>query len=125
MVIVNKTYSNNLKKKLCTDICCNGNSTIKTAEANGVPLKTLEKWVTAFYKNPQCFDGVDSYQNSNFKIINPPSPISAYDDLDIDQLKTQLMKKDIEIARLKKGYSVEGGGMEKKVFVSLSTKNMK
>jgi hypothetical protein len=35
------------------------------------------------------------------------------------------MKKDIEIARLKKAYTVEGGGTEKKVFVSFSKKNMK
>ena len=35
------------------------------------------------------------------------------------------MKKDIEIARLKKGYLAKEGGMEEKVFVTLSKKNMK
>lgn len=42
-----------------------------------------------------------------------------------EELKKHLMKKDIEIARLKKGYLAEGGGTEKKVFVSFSKKNTK
>ena len=35
------------------------------------------------------------------------------------------MKKDIEIARLKKGYLVKEGGMEQKVFVTFSKKEYK
>ncbi len=35
------------------------------------------------------------------------------------------MKKDIEIARFKKGYFVKEGGMEQKVFGTFSKKNMK
>ena len=31
-------------------------STIKTAEQFDVPLKTLEKWITAFNKDNKCFD---------------------------------------------------------------------
>ena len=41
------------------------------------------------------------------------------------ELKNIIMKKDIEIARLKKTYTVKGGGTEKKVFVTFSKKNMK
>ena len=44
-------YNIELKKKLCYNICINGDSTIKTAEEFNVPLKTLEKWITAFNKN--------------------------------------------------------------------------
>ena len=64
-------------------------------------------------------------KESDFKIIDLPSFDSSYDDLSVDDLKRQLMKKDIEIARLKKGYLVKEGGMEEKVFVTLSKKNMK
>lgn len=120
---MNTQYTIELKRKLCIDICLNGKSTIKTAEEYNVPLKTLEKWITAFNKDNHCFD--PRIEESDFKPIDLPSFDSSYDDLSMDDLKKQLMKKDIEIARLKKGYLVKEGGMEEKVFVTLSKKNMK
>ena len=42
-----------------------------------------------------------------------------------EELELELMKKDIEIARLKKGYIVKGGGTGRKVFVTFSKKNTK
>lgn len=120
---MNTQYTIELKRKLCTDICINGKSTIKTAEEYNVPLKTLEKWITAFNKDNHCFD--PRIEESDFKTVDLPSFDSSYNDLSIDDLKKQLMKKDIEIARLKKGYLVKEGGMEEKVFVTLSKKNMK
>ena len=120
---MNTQYTIELKRKLCTDICFNGKSTIKTAEEYNVPLKTLEKWITAFNKDNHCFD--PRIEESDFKAIDFPTSNSSYDDLSVDDLKKQLMKKDIEIARLKKGYLVKEGGMEEKVFVTLSKKNTK
>lgn len=52
-------YNINLKEKICTDICINGKPTIKTAEEYNIPLKTLEKWITAFNKDNHCFDSVN------------------------------------------------------------------
>ena len=43
---------------------------------------------------------------------------------EIDKLKNELMKKEIEIARLKKGYMVKGVGAEKE-FVTTFDKNIK
>lgn len=43
---------------------------------------------------------------------------------EIDKLKKELMKKEIEIARLKKGYMVKGVGAEKE-FVTTFDKNTK
>lgn len=123
MCFMNTQYTIELKRKLCIDICFNGKSTIKTAEEYNIPLKTLEKWITAFNKDNHCFD--PKIEESVFKPIDLPSSDSSYDDLSIDDLKKQLMKKDIEIARLKKGYLVKEGGTEEKVFVTLSKKNMK
>lgn len=123
MCFMNTQYTIELKRKLCIDICINGKSTIKTAEEYNVPLKTLEKWITAFNKDNHCFD--PRIEESDFKIVDSPTFDSSYDNLSIDNLKKQLMKKDIEIARLKKGYLVKEGGMEEKVFVTLSKKNMK
>ena len=122
--IVNMHYNIELKKKLCELICLNNASTIKTAEEYNVPLKTLEKWITVFNKDNHCFDSKVDVVN-DFKIINNSRPEDDYDDLSPDDFKTILMKKDIEIARLKKGYLVKEGGMGKKVFVTFSKKNTK
>lgn len=122
-VFMNMHYSIDLKKKLCERICIHGDSTIRTADEYNIPLKTLEKWITAFNKDKHCFDPKTEIIN-DFKLINHSNNVS-YDDLSNDELKKELMKKDIEIARLKKGYLVKEGGMENKVFVTLSKKNTK
>lgn len=122
-VFMTMHYNIELKKKLCEDICINGKSTLKIANEYNIPIKTLEKWITAFNKDNHCFDSKIEIIN-DFKIVNKPND-SYYDDLSFDELKKQLMKKDIEIARLKKGYIVKEDGMEQKVFVTFSKKNMK
>lgn len=121
---MNMHYSTELKKKLCEDICLHHASTINTAKEYNIPIKTLEKWITAFNKDNHCFDPKVNFVN-DFKLINNPSTDPNYDDLSNDELKKILMKKDIEIARLKKGYLVKEGGMGEKVFITFSKKNMK
>ena len=121
---MNMHYNIELKKKLCEVICLNHDSTLKTAEEYNVPIKTLEKWITAFNKDNHCFDPKVEVIN-DFKIIDDNLSSTNFDDLSIDELKTLLMKKDIEIARLKKNYLVKEGGTENKVFITFSKKNMK
>ena len=116
-------YNRELKKQLCENICINGNSTLKTANEYGIPIKTLEKWITAFNKDNHCFDPIIEVVN-DFKPFNNIKVID-YNDLSNEDLKKELMKKDIEIARLKKGYIVKEGGMGRKVFVTFSKKNTK
>lgn len=116
-------YNRELKKKLCENICINHSSTLKTADEYNIPIKTLEKWVTAFYKDNHCFDPIIETTN-DFKLVDKAED-TDYSNLTNEELKTIIMKKDIEIARLKKAYMVKGGGMEKKVFVTFSKKNMK
>ena len=121
---MNMYYSSNLKKKLCEDICIHHASTIKTANEYNIPLKTLEKWITAFNKDNHCFDPKVRVVN-DFKLLNVSPSNPNYDELSNDELKKILMKKDIEIARLKKGYMVKGGGTEEKVFITFSKMNTK
>lgn len=116
-------YKNNFKKKLCKEVCIYKKSTSKTADTYGVPLKTLEKWITAFNKNPNCFDSDNPIDS--FEMITPLGSEKDYNDMSYEELKKQLMKKDIEIARLKKGYLVKEGGMGEKVFTTFSKKNTK
>ena len=47
-----------------------------------------------------------------------------YEGMSKDELIQQIMLKDIEVARAKKGYEVKGAGI-KKEYVSLSKKNTK
>ena len=112
-------YSRELKKKLCEGICLNGLSTLKTANEYNIPIKTLEKWITAFNKDNHCFDSIIETVN-DFKMINNSNDLD-YENLDKDELKNIIMKKDIEIARLKKGYEVKGDGS----VIHYSSKNIK
>ena len=116
-------YNRELKKKLCEGICLNGLPTLKTANEYNIPIKTLEKWITAFNKDNHCFDSIIETVN-DFKTINDSSKLD-YNDLDTNELKVVIMKKDIEIARLKKAYTVKGGGTERKVYITFSKKNTK
>ncbi len=116
-------YNRELKKKLCENICINHSSTLKTANEYNIPIKTLEKWVTAFNKDNHCFDPVIEVVN-DFKLVDNIED-TDYSNLTSDELKTIIMKKDIEIARLKKAYMVKGGGTARKVFVTFSKKNTK
>lgn len=116
-------YSRELKKKLCEGICLNGLSTLKTANEYNIPIKTLEKWITAFNKDNHCFDLIIETVN-DFKMINNSNNLD-YENLDKDELKNIIMKKDIEIARFKKAYIVKEGGTEKKVYITFSKKNTK
>lgn len=43
----------------------------------------------------------------------PPEPAPDYSAMSKDELITVIMKKEIEVARAKKGYSVKGGGRTK------------
>lgn len=51
-MIMNKKYSNDLKSMIVNFICVERRSTFKTAEQFDIPLKTVEKWVTAYNKDP-------------------------------------------------------------------------
>lgn len=121
---MNTHYSTELKKKLCEDICIHKSSTIKTANEYNIPLKTLEKWITSYNKDNHCFDPKVEFVN-DFKLVNDFSDEPNYDDLSNSEFKELLMKKDIEIARLKKGYLVKEGGMGEKVFITFSKMNTK
>ena len=116
-------YNRELKKRICESICINRASTLKTANEVNIPIKTLEKWITAYNKDNHCFDPIIESIN-DFKFVND-TDVSNYNDLSNEELKKEIMKKDIEIARLKKGYMVKEGGMERKVFVTFSKKNTK
>ncbi len=76
---------NNFKSMLVNLIVNEKQSTIKTAKQFDIPLKTLEKWITAYNKDNKVFD-------ANYKI---QAQI-------IDDLKKQVSRLQKDNERLKK-----------------------
>lgn len=112
-------YTRELKKKLCDGICLNGWSTLKTANEYKVPIKTLEKWTTAYNKDNHCFDPIIETV-TDFRFIKDSDNLN-YVDLSNDELKDIIMKKDIN----KKSLYRERRWYGKKVYITFSKKNTK
>lgn len=51
-----RKYSNDFKSMIVNLIVNEKHSTIKTAQQFDVPLKTLEKWITAYNKDSNVFN---------------------------------------------------------------------
>lgn len=49
-------YSNDFKKMAVELVVIGKDSTSKTADNLNIPLKTFEKWITAYNKNNKVFD---------------------------------------------------------------------
>lgn len=64
--MANTYYSNEFKKMALDLIKISKQSTIKTAKDLNIPLKTLEKWITAYNKNNKIFDS--DYMNPQQEI---------------------------------------------------------
>lgn len=101
-------YPNILKDEVCTMICDNGASTTYVADLYNIPLKTIEKWVTAYNKNPQHYKQKASF----YRPANKESGSKKkYADMNKEELRVELMRRDVELERIKKGYTVrESGG---------------
>lgn len=116
------TYSNSLKKEMCILVCDEKQSTIGIAAKYNVPLKTFEKWITAYYKDSTVYDETKPVKFRNS--AKPYESMPDYDSMTNEELLHEIMKRDIEIARLKKGYSVKGSGT-KREYTTYSIKNTK
>ena len=62
-----RKYERNFKSMIINLIVNEKHSTIKTAEQFNIPLKTLEKWITAYNKDNNVFN---SDYKSQAQIIN-------------------------------------------------------
>ena len=104
------------KEKLVLEYLNSKEGYRRIAENNDVYPSIFLKWIKLYRE--QGIDGLKSKQGKtgigkgNFKRS------------EIEQLKEELLKKDIEIARLKKGYNVKGVGQEKE-FITTFNKNIK
>jgi len=54
--MANSYYSNEFKKMATELVIISRESTMDTAKKLNIPLKTFEKWITAYNKNNKVFD---------------------------------------------------------------------
>lgn len=65
-----RKYDLNFKNTVVDLIVNHDHSTIKTAQEFNIPLKTLEKWITAFNKNNKVFDVDDFSPQAEINKLN-------------------------------------------------------
>ena len=91
----------------------------EVAKAHGVSKRLLEVWVGKYLKN-----GIEGLSSKSGKGSNGNKGKYDRHPSEVDKLKKELLKKEIEIERLKKGYQVKGGG-DQKEYVTIFDVNTK
>ena len=92
------------------------------AKSRGIAMTPFKSWVHLYEK-----DGIEGLKSKTGKCGsgNPYAALYRKKNLtEIEQLKLELAKKEVECERLKKGYSVKGVGRRKE-YVTISKKNSK
>ncbi|MBQ6221657.1 MAG: transposase [Solobacterium sp.] len=89
------------------------------AKAHGIAETLFHRWIEKYQK-----DGIEGLRSKTGKQPKPNAGKYDHHPSEIDRLKRELLKKEIEIERLKKGYQVKGGGAQKE-FVTTFDVNAK
>ena len=98
----------------------NGENIAELVREYQIGHKIIYKWLKKYEENG--IDGLKS-NTGKHKSLNAGLHLKKPKNK-IEELELEIMKKDIEIARLKKGYIVKGVGAEKE-FVTILDKNTK
>ena len=107
------------KEKIILD-CLNGNISVKgAAESNNISRRLLINWIN-IYK----IDGLKGLKSKTGKQRKLGVKKNKKNKSKIEILEEKLLKKEIEIMRLKKGYQVKGVG-EQKEYVTTFDMNTK
>ena len=108
------------KEKIVKDLLSGKLSWAQTYKKYNLSQSTLSKWKYAYLEK-----GLEGLVSQTGKHKNPNSGLHLRKTKNkIEELELEIMKKDIEIARLKKGYNVKGVGQEKE-FITTFNKNTK
>lgn len=100
----------------------NGESVIKLAKEIETDRRIIYVWVRKYEK--EGLEGLKSKTGKASKHHNHMGIYLRKPKNKIEELELEIMKKDIEIARLKKGYMVKGVGAEKE-YITTFNKNTK
>ena len=116
----NKIMRTTKEKEKIVKRYLNGESATKLAKEIESTGKVIREWTRKYEKS-----GIDGLKSKTGKHKNHVAGLYFRKPKSkIEELELELMKKEIEIARLKKGYMVKGVGAEKE-FVTTFDKNMK
>lgn len=103
--------------------CINENIPYRTlAKELGIHHERIRSWVIKYQK-----DGIDGLKSKTGKCGsgNPYAALHTKKNLtEVERLRLELAKKEVECERLKKGYLVKGVG-QRKEYVTISKKNSK
>ena len=98
----------------------NGESATSLTTKYNLSNKLIYRWIDKYQSNGIKGLISNTGKHNNFNAgLHLRKPKNK-----IEQLELEIMKKDIEIARLKKGYIVKGGG-DQKEYVTTLDKNIK
>ena len=108
------------KEKIVKDLLAGKLGWNQTWKKYNISQSTLSKWKYNYIEK-----GIEGLKSNSGKHKSPNSGLHLRKPKNkIEELELEILKKDIEIARLKKGYMVKGVGAEKE-FVTTFDKNIK
>ena len=110
------------EKEVIVNRYFNGESITKLANEYEIGKRQIYHWINKYQENG--IEGLKSNTGKSTKYHNHMGLHLRKPKNKIEELELEIMKKDIEIARLKKGYNVKGVGQEKE-FVTTFNKNTK
>ena len=84
-----RSYSRDFKNMITHFIVVDKHSTLKTAQQFDIPLKTLEKWITAYNKDPNVFN--ENYLSKEQQILELKKEISKL------KKENDILKKTISL----------------------------
>ena len=92
------------------------------AKQNNIPVGTFSGWIARYLKYGE--EGLKS-KTGKCGSGNPFSALYVKKNLtEVERLRLELAKKEVECERLKKGYTVKGVGRRKE-YVIINKKNLK
>ena len=107
------------KEKLVVEYFNSKEGYRRIAENNDIYPSMLLKWIKLYREN-----GIEGLKSKTGKHSNPNCGKYNRHKSEIEKLQEKLLKKEIELMRLKKGYVVKGVGA-KKEYVSILDVNIK
>lgn len=115
----NRIWSYEERLRIVTCYLEGGLGRMTLAKRENVPQGTLSNWIERFLKEGEV--GLENKRKTgnHFSALHTSNSIS-----ELERLQLLVLKQEIEIERLKKGYTVEGVGADK-VFVTSKDKSTK
>ncbi len=110
------------KERLIQECYASYLSKERFAASHGIDERLFRQWVSKYEKNG--LEGLKSQSGKSGSGNHFAALYRKKDLSEIERLRLENMRKDIEIARLKKGYFVKGAG-SKKEYVSIKKRNTK